>query len=94
MKKTGIWLEPFIQMFSKIPDMGDEIIKLFDSSFDCSAENNQVKLNGLAMLLNCLENYDEDEDGDSSLHSSLLCKMQALQAAYILGKNSRTAGSK
>jgi len=68
-------------------DGGEEVVLLFDTAFDYSAGKDQKKLNGLAMLLTCLEDGTESDFGENNqLSIPLLCKMQALQAAYKLGR--------
>jgi len=78
---------PLAEMF---PDERfNEIDQLFNEAFDKGAGKDQWKLNGLAMLLTCLEGGEEPEDTLTTLDVPIICKQQALQAAYWLGKNSR-----
>ena len=78
---------PFRLLYETFSDKRvDEIGKLFDESSDLSADKDQVILNGLALLLNCLENAADDPDViGTSLGCPFLCKIQALQAAYHIG---------
>ena len=71
------------------PFDAEEIVQLFDSGWNVDAKGDQIRLNGLAMLLTILEENEVAEE-NSSLAVPLLCKMQALSAAYQLGMNAAT----
>jgi hypothetical protein len=75
---TGIKCLEQLEVFG-----GEEIAQLFDDGWESDAGNDQIKLNGLAMLLMLLED-NEIGDDNSSLRIPLLCKIQALGAAYQL----------
>lgn len=63
----------------------DEIGNLFDAIKEKNVGRDQWKINGLAVLLTCLEEECEEFDG-TDLGIPLLCKTRALEAAYHLGK--------
>jgi hypothetical protein len=67
-----------------------EILDAFDTAYnipeDKIREGDQAKINCLALLLTAIED-NADEKGNSTLDVPLICKIQALMAAYQLGKN-------
>ena len=65
---------------------GEEILQLFDDGWDFDAKDDQIRLNGLARLLEILESNEIGEE-NSSLRIPILCKVQALSTAYKLGLN-------
>ncbi len=78
--------DPLAQMF---PDERfDEIGALFDAGMEVESGEDQWKLNGLAMLVTCLEDRigDDPDIDDTTLGVPIMVKMQALQAAYYLGE--------
>lgn len=73
-------LQPLADMF---PDERfEEIGKLFDESMGVGAGADQWKLDGLAVLLYCLEDMP---DVNAGYNVPLIAAVQALQAAYHLG---------
>jgi hypothetical protein len=60
-----------------------EVIRtLFDCGFETHSDDRCWTLNGLVVLLQCLESLPDD---GSTLTVPTLCRMQAMQAAYNLG---------
>jgi len=80
---------PFFPLAEMFPDERfDEIGQLFDSGSGLDIGEDQWRLNGLAVLLGCLENYDGEGPDPVDIESPLICKIRALEAAYQLGRDS------
>ncbi|MCK4784008.1 MAG: hypothetical protein KAV87_09675 [Desulfobacteraceae bacterium] len=74
-----------VTLIEKTPNYDWEIIiKLFDDAYDDEITKDSLHLiNGLTLLLTSLE--EDDFGGNSILDLPILCKSQALCAAYRIG---------